>query len=238
MMILRRLVLAISFQLGRTIAQFQRLLHRRGRSGDRPQILASNPYWRRLRSQAGFVLPTTALLLVVVALTITALSLRTLNRTDQVAADRAQKVIYNAATPAIDRAKAKLEKLFTQDPRLTSNGAPSEKYLLSMLLNKNLTGSSSFDEVFNPARNQSYTFPGEQQIDMNGDGQPDPAWKFPVDTNGDGQEDADVAYSLIFNTPSPNASGKLEFNMSKAALQERVAALRTRTGPLIQQESD
>lgn len=238
MMILRRLVLAISFQLGRTIAQFQRLLHRRGRSGDRPQILASNPYWRRLRSQAGFVLPTTALLLVVVALTITALSLRTLNRTDQVAADRAQKVIYNAATPAIDRAKAKLEKLFTQDPRLTSNGAPSEKYLLSMLLNKNLTGSSAFDEIFNAARNQSYTFPGEQQIDMNGDGQPDPAWKFPVDTNGDGQEDADVAYSLIFTTPPANSSGKLEFDMSKAALQGRVAALQTRTGPLIQQEAD
>ena len=91
-------------------------------------------YWRYWRSpQAGFVLPTTALLLLVVILTVTALSLRTLNRTEQVAGDRQQKIIYNAATPAIDRARVKLEKLFTDDGRLPSGGVPSEDFLYAML---------------------------------------------------------------------------------------------------------
>ena len=231
MTILRRLILAISFQLGRAIAQFQRLLHRRGRSGDRPRLLASNPHWRRLRSQAGFVLPTTALLLVVVALTITALSLRTLNRTEQVVADRAQKVIYNAATPAIDRAKAKLEKLFTQDPRLTPNGVPSADYLMSMLLDRDITAGGSL-AGFESLGKDPYTLPGEKQLDINGGGN-DAAWTFPVDTDGNGQDDADVVYSILFTTPPPDPKdGQIKFDMKPTALQSRANALQTRTGPM------
>lgn len=228
MIILRRLILAISFHMGRAIAQWQRLFERRGRSRRRPSHTPPNPRWRQLRSQAGFVLPTTALLLVVVALTVTALSLRTLNRTEQVAADRAQKVIYNAATPAIDRAKAKLEKLFTQDPRLIAGGIPSEKYLMSMLLNRDVTGGVGFEVE----PRQSYQLPDEKTLDINGDGQPDAAWTFPADTDGDGSEDADVAYSILFTSPPPDRNGKIDFSLAAKSIQGRAKKLETRTGPM------
>ncbi|MGC1197425.1 MAG: hypothetical protein WA882_11065, partial [Geitlerinemataceae cyanobacterium] len=74
-------------------------------------------------SRSGFVLPTAALLLLVVSLVIGAVLLRTINRTEQVIGTREDKVIYNAATPAIDRAKAKIEYMFTEDPRLPA-GVP------------------------------------------------------------------------------------------------------------------
>ncbi|TAD75893.1 MAG: hypothetical protein EA001_13205 [Oscillatoriales cyanobacterium] len=230
MIILRRLILAISFQMGRAIAQWQRLFQRRERSPRRPSHVPPNPRWRQLRSQAGFVLPTTALLLVVVALTVTALSLRTLNRTEQVAADRAQKVIYNAATPAIDRAKAKLELLFTADPRLIAGGIPSEKYLMSMLLGRDITGKGA--DFTPPAKVFEYKLNDEKQLDANGDGQPDAAWTFPADTDGDGTEDADVAYSILFTTPPADRTGKLDFSLAAASVKTRASKLETRTGPM------
>jgi hypothetical protein len=58
---------------------------------------------------AGFILPTTILLLLVVTLTVGAITLRAVDRNTQVIANTQQKVIYNAATPAIDRARAKIE---------------------------------------------------------------------------------------------------------------------------------
>ena len=54
-------------------------------------------------AKSGFVLPTTALLLIILALVVGSLIFRSFSRTNQVLAAREQKVIYNAATPAIDR---------------------------------------------------------------------------------------------------------------------------------------
>ncbi|HEY9658865.1 MAG TPA: hypothetical protein V6C65_10465, partial [Allocoleopsis sp.] len=82
-------------------------------------------------SKAGFVLPTTVLLLLVVLLTVGSIGYRSFTRTTQTIGERQQRVIYNAATPTIDRAKAKLEYLFDaqRDPRFPS-GVPAENVLL------------------------------------------------------------------------------------------------------------
>ncbi|NJM57738.1 MAG: hypothetical protein HC857_10300 [Synechococcales cyanobacterium RU_4_20] len=66
-------------------------------------------------TQAGFILPTVTLLLLMLSLILGVLIFRTSNRTNQVIGARQQRQIYNAATPAIERAKAKLEVLFTED---------------------------------------------------------------------------------------------------------------------------
>lgn len=87
---------------------------------------------RRRHIQSGFVLPTTVMLVLVVALVITALVFRTFSRTSQVISERQQQIIYNSATPAIDRAKAKLEYLFRQDTRLPA-GIPSDTTIQSLL---------------------------------------------------------------------------------------------------------
>lgn len=87
----------------------------------------------RQQTQAGFVLPTVVLVLLVVGLTVAALLFRSLSRTNQVIGQREQQEIYNAATPAIDRAKSKLEYLF-KNGKLPS-GIPSESKLAELMNN-------------------------------------------------------------------------------------------------------
>lgn len=162
---------------------------------------------RRMRSNAGFVLPTTVLLILVVTLTVGALTLRAYNRNAQVIGQSQQRVIYNAATPAIDRARAKIEFLFdpSKDTRYPG-GVPSESTLLGMMLNDGLPlpggGSVSRRVVTeNGVETDPYVLPDEKRVDINGDSRADNAWSFRTDTNGDGKSDATVIYSVIFNSP-------------------------------------
>lgn len=208
------------------------------------------------RSRAGFVLPTTVMLLLVVTLTVGSISLRTLNRTGQVIGDRQQRVIYNAATPAIDRAKAKLEFLFDagQDDRLPT-GIPAEQQLLKMMLNKAPADPNNIqaDElrqklitVPDPANTGAtietdpYTFPDELQtaqalgfasgrLDLDGDSEFDNAWVYFADMDSDGQDDALVAYSILFETPDDISTLS---NASDQGIAARANALQVRNGPL------
>ncbi|NEQ98738.1 MAG: hypothetical protein F6K30_18800, partial [Cyanothece sp. SIO2G6] len=106
-------------------------------------------------------MPTTVLLLLVVTLTVGAMTLRTLNRTGQVIGDRQQRIIYNAATPALERAKAKLEFMFDsqRDTRYPA-GIPDQDFLYSMMLNDGVTGNATLFEPFG-AGIDPYTFPDE-----------------------------------------------------------------------------
>jgi len=116
------------------------------------------------RTQQGFVLPTTVLLLLVVTLTVGAMTLRTLNRTGQVAGDRQQQVIYNAATPALERAKAKLEFMFdSQRDTRYPNGIPDQSFLYGMMINDGKTGGATQLDFKDKSGNlvDAYTFPDE-----------------------------------------------------------------------------
>ncbi len=194
------------------------------------RVFLASPQRRWNRVQSGFVLPTTALLLVVVTLVIAALLIRTLNRTEQVMIERREKVIYNAATPAIDRAKSKLEYLFTRDNRLPG-GVPSEIRLLDMMLNEG-TAETPQLEV---SGNDPYTFPDEQRIDLNGGGS-DNAWTYRTDSDGDGTDDLTVVYSITWMLPS-DAQGASDFNqlrnVTEEAIEERAENLQVRYGPLL-----
>jgi hypothetical protein len=85
----------------------------------------------RRQLQGGFVLPTTVMVILVVVLVVTTLVFRSFNRTTQIIGERQQQVIYNAATPAIDRAKSKLEYLFTSEklPAGIPSDSTLERYL-------------------------------------------------------------------------------------------------------------
>ena len=224
---LRRFLLAGVYWLGHWFGQAQQWIRPRSPHTRKlqPTPVRVKSRWR---SQAGFILPTTSLLLVVVALTITAMSLRSLNRVETVAGDRQQKIIYNAATPAIDRAKSKLEKLFSADPRRTPTGVPPEEYLLSLMLN---------DDGLVPALSGSpYTLPGETRLDINDDGTLDNAWQYQADTDGDDTPDSIIAYSITFRTPGPDSSAGFDaatlFNQDREAVQARANNLEVRSGPL------
>ncbi|NEZ66032.1 hypothetical protein D0962_25265 [Leptolyngbyaceae cyanobacterium CCMR0082] len=171
--------------------------------------------------QAGFVLPTTVLLLLVVTLTVGSLSFRAFSRSASVIAEREQKVVYGAATPAIDRAKAKLEYLF--DKRVPSNSTPKSADLEGFLREDNL-----------------FTIPGavadggETRIDLNGDGDLDNAWWFAADVNGDGTVDTDnerIVYSiLVGHESSPTFTPAVD--LEDIVSQDKADALVTRNGPI------
>jgi hypothetical protein len=192
-------------------------------------VLGRQPRW----AKAGFVLPTTILLLLVVTLTVGAIGFRTFTRTQQTIGERQQRVIYNAATPALDRAKAKLEFLFdvNRDPR--GGIVPKEDTLLHMMLNDGGSGVSAHSSGIDP-----YTFTdtnpalNETRLDINGGGI-DNAWKYRADTNGDGTLDATVAYSIIFQAPANKEELKdTRDNVAGKGAVDRAAKLQIRNTPL------
>ncbi|XGV94976.1 MAG: hormogonium polysaccharide biosynthesis protein HpsA [Leptolyngbya sp. BL-A-14] len=175
---------------------------------------------RKTRATSGFVLPTTVLLILVVALTAGALSYRAFNTSTRTIAETQNRVIYNSATPAIDRARAKIEFLFdsTKDSRFPG-GVPSSDFLASMLLNDGTTtinGQKAGQLLL--GGNDPYTLPDEKtwgtangfasgRLDSNGDGTPDNAWGFRADTDGDGTPDATIVYSIALTIPANTGTG-------------------------------
>ncbi len=136
-------------------------------------------------SQKGFVLPTSILLIVLTGLILTSLLTRSSNRATQVIGDKKGSIVSNAATPALERAQAKLNYLLTQDGSISS-GLPNDQQIVGVL-------SST-------AKTSPYLFPDEVQLDINGGG-PDAAWSFSSDTDGDGKPET-IAYSIISNVSS------------------------------------
>jgi hypothetical protein len=160
-------------------------------------------------STTGFILPTTVLLILVVALTAGALTFRAFTRNSQVLGEAQQRVIYNAATPAIDRARSKLEFMFdsARDNRLPA-GVPSQDVMETMLRNDGKDRSGKDFPILTLSNGTSstdpYTLPDERRIDINGDGRADNAWWFQTDTNANGRIDAGdstIIYSMVLNTP-------------------------------------
>ena len=166
-------------------SDFQRL-SRRFMAGLLKSLFLINKPVRQ--DQLGFVLPTTVLLLLVMTLTVGALTFRTASRTQSTYLAREQQVIDNIAAPAVDRAKAKLEYLFTKDVRMPGSGAPSSDVLAVLMLDKTDSTLGITKTVKDP-----YTLPDEERLDINRDGNPDNAWSFSLDT-GDV-----VAYSLLMD---------------------------------------
>jgi hypothetical protein len=196
-------------------------------------------------STAGFILPTTVLLILVVVLTVGALTFRAYNRNIQVIGESQQRVIYNAATPAIDRARSKLEFLFdaTKDTRLPS-GVPSQTILEAMLLNN---GKDRNNGVFGELRLKDkdgkstidpYTFPDERRIFK--DNKAQNIWAFQTDTDGDGKidktKDSTVVYSIALNAPPTQTVGgkveKIATRLLKMEDKDKAKEMYVRQAPL------
>jgi hypothetical protein len=157
----------------------------------------------RQRTQAGFVLPVTVLMVVMMLLIVTSLMIRSYQRSEQVIGAFQTQQLQNAATPAIERAKAKLERMFSDlagGVYTRTSGLPNESVIEDILLK---------------SHPETYKFPGEEPIklDTDGDGSPDQfaGWKFETDANGDGDtkdsEDLITAYTIVFRaTKAVNAT--------------------------------
>ncbi|MBP5975514.1 hypothetical protein HW132_22955 [Brasilonema sp. CT11] len=144
------------------------------------------------------MLPTVAMVALVVVLITTAILFRSFERAKNASNVRVNEAVLNAANPAIERAKAKIEQLFG-DSRLESS-IPSD-FSLEQVINNNLN---------------EFTFGDETQLKLvQGDETLQTVWKYPVDTDNNGKFDSYTLYGLYFRTPTSNQPG----NFLKARTQ-------------------
>jgi hypothetical protein len=159
-------------------------------------------------------------LLVVVLLTF-AISFRAFERSQDARFARVSEAALNAATPALDRAKAKIEYALQE---LSNRGETlSDDNLYRLLTSRELTGEEGETDFFFQFGDEevlevSYDIDENGSIEPNGAAPDDngelnddevlednesitTAWRFPVDTNNDGQEDSDTLYGIFFRRP-------------------------------------
>jgi hypothetical protein len=176
---------------------------------------------------AGFVLPTVTMVLLVVILLTVAIVLRSFDRANTARNVRVNQQVLAAATPALDRAKAKIEFMLREDPQRPT-ATPSDAELYRMM-----ASYSSGSDI--------YTFGGEQRLkikfDLDGangisdtlvsdptfnldtNESVDTAWRYGVDTDGDGTEDTYTLYGIYFRSPTRDANN--DFTRARKPLEAR-----------------
>lgn len=140
---------------------------------------------RRSSENAGFLLPTVAMVILVVVLLTTAILFRSFERSKNASNVRVNEAVLNAASPALDRARAKLDKLF--DDRRLPRATPSDTALETTL-------KTYLNE---------YSFGDETQLNVNYGSEIalPTAWMFPIDTNNNGKFDTYTLYGIYFRNP-------------------------------------
>src|SRR5919202_582339 len=157
---------------------------------------------RSRQSQAGFVLPTVVMVLLVVALLTTAIVIRSFDRSKNASIFRVYQAVLNATTPAIDRAKAKIERLLSPDENRLAGSPPDEG-----------TSSSDVGKISYVLNQPEYTFGDETRLKLaykdgaNTQTQ-ETVWKFAVDTDNNGKYDTYTLYGIYFRNPPVDNTGK------------------------------
>ncbi|MEG3986377.1 hormogonium polysaccharide biosynthesis protein HpsA [Microcoleus sp. S28C3] len=178
---------------------------------------------RRARlPMAGFVLPTVTMVLLVVILLTVAITLRSFDRANTARNVRVNQQVLAAATPALDRAKAKIQFLLYEDPQRPT-ATPSDAELYARIANP----------VATPGTPDVYSFGDEERLivkaDLNSDNTADAtnptnspigpapaeleneaintAWRYAVDTNNDSKFDTFTLYGIYFRTPKRSSAG-------------------------------
>jgi type II secretory pathway pseudopilin PulG len=193
---------------------------------------------------AGFVLPTVTMVLLVVILLTVAIVLRSFDRANTARNVRVNQQVLAAATPALDRAKAKIQFLLQEDPqRPTATPTDAEMYRIMSAVPVNPTDIDLYrfgDEerlilkypvnppgTNPPAANED---PEQAPLETIAGGQRESeaintAWRYPVDTNNDGRFDTFTLYGIFFRTPprinsnDPNTVGN--FSRARQPLDAR-----------------
>jgi hypothetical protein len=169
----------------------------------------------------GFVLPTVVMVTLVVVLLTTAMILRSFDRSKNASNFRVNEAALNAASPGLDRARAKLDALF-DDPALP-RGTPSETEMYNAIATKerytfgdetrlkvafDVDGNGSVNTAAGPLQNQEVVTT---------------AWRFPVDTDNNGKFDSYTLYGVYLRSPSVGSDGN--FNRARNPLEARSAPM-------------
>ena len=160
---------------------------------------------------AGFVLPTVTMVLLVVILLTVAIVFRSFDRANIARNVRVNQQVLAAATPALDRAKAKIEYMLQKDQQKPP-GTPTDAELYRIM---SATGTQDLYKFGDEERLiLKYPVNGGTTL-VNANKPQDPlvnaagveneaintAWRYPVDTNNDGNFDTFTLYGIFFRTP-------------------------------------
>lgn len=160
------------------------------------------------RRQAGFILPTVVMVILVVTLLTTTIVFRSFDRAKNANNVRVNQVVLNAALPAIERAKKKIDALFA-DPTLPQ-GTPTDTAITNAFSNStydlgdevrlrladDINGINGIETDFGTT-NSNISPTNEEVITT--------AWRFPVDTDNNGQFDSFTLYGIYYRSPSSSA---------------------------------
>lgn len=183
---------------------------------------------------AGFVLPTVTMVMLVVVLLTLAITLRSFDRAQNARNVRVNQQVLAAATPALERAKAKIEYLLNEDPTRPT-GTPSD-ISIKRALSKPSTGADTYtfnDEIrlrvgYKLERSSLQDWDSTNEELVENKEAINTAWRFPVDTDNNGKFDSYTIYGVYFRSPPrSNATGAT----SGQFLAER-KPLETRTPPM------
>ncbi|MCC3497438.1 MAG: hypothetical protein JGK38_12505 [Microcoleus sp. PH2017_15_JOR_U_A] len=167
---------------------------------------------------AGFVLPTVTMVLLVVILLTVAIVLRSFDRANMARNVRVNQQVLAAATPALDRAKAKIQFMLQEDPqRPTATPTDAEMYRILSTVpvapERDLYKFGDEDRLTlkYPVNNGTSLTPGRDEpknppLETIATGQVEneainTAWRYPVDTNNDGRFDTFTLYGIFFRSP-------------------------------------
>lgn len=171
-------------------------------------------------SKSGFVLPTVTMVLLVVVLLSIAIMLRSFNRLETARVSKVDQATLAAAAPALDRASAKLDRLFeTKFP-----ATPKDTLLYDRLESQiyNFGDETRLRIAFDVNGNDEIDPPNDT-LELEDDEETRTAWMFPVDTDNDSNYDSYSIYSILFRNPSRYEEGNNlgEFNRSRNPLEAR-----------------
>jgi hypothetical protein len=160
----------------------------------------------RKSANSGFVLPTVAMVSMVVVLLTIAIMFRSFERSKHASNVRVNQTVINAAIPAIDRGRAKINKLF-QDRRIP-RALPSDQEL--------------YENITNHIK--EYTFGDETNLTLSlSSGETSKtAWVFPVDTDNNNKFDSYTFYATYFTNP-PKKDNK--YIRARNTLESRTAPI-------------
>ncbi|NEN89497.1 MAG: DUF3494 domain-containing protein [Okeania sp. SIO3H1] len=172
-------------------------------------------------SRAGFVLPTVTMVLLVVVLLSIAITLRSFNRLETARVSKVNQATLAAAAPALDRASAKLDRLFETKFQAT----PRDTFLYSLLESSfyNFGDETRLKIAFDVDGNGGIDPPNDT-LALDDDEETRTAWMFPVDTDNDSKYDSYGLYSILFRNPSryeEPGDNLGEFNRSRNPLEAR-----------------
>jgi type II secretory pathway pseudopilin PulG len=175
-------------------------------------------------SGAGFVLPTVVMVLLVLVLLTSAILFRSFDRSKNASNIRASQASIAAASPAIERAKAKIDKLF-DDPRLP-RATPSEVSLYNVIkTNEQYTfgDETRLKIAFDISGTISGNPDGIDPLPLNGSPRDEEtsttAWRFPIDTDNNGRFDSYTIYGIYLRNPPRNNTG--DFARKRNPLETR-----------------